>query len=303
MDADWIEPAREHLVRLRGDGPGWGYAPGSESYVEPSVLASLALLSQESGEQDHATAAEVAGWLASIQRDDGALGLSASLREPAWPTTFACLLWQALGSHPGARAAALQFLAQRRGQPASTRDMPYVGYDATLPGWPWVEGTFSWVEPTSLAVLVLRRAALAKERTAEGLALLLDRAIPGGGWNYGNNVLFETTLRARPAPTGLALLALKAASVDDPSIESGLAELEATLPTVRSGQSLCWGLLGLSAWGRRPAEAGLWLNESAAAIDERPTPAPELAHLLLAAGTRSLERLGLPLDSSRPAER
>ena len=89
----------------------------------------------------------------------------------------------------------------------------------------------------------------------------------------------------------------------DPSVEAGLTELEAMLPDVRSGQSLCWGLLGLAAWGRRPSDADHWLSEAAALINQRSTPAPELAYLLLAAGSHSLQLLGLPQDETDRAAR
>ena len=33
---------------------------------------------------------------------------------------------------------------------------------------------------------------------------------------------------------------------------------------MRTPLSLAWGILGLSAWGRRPAEAAAWVDESLA---------------------------------------
>ena len=56
-----------------------------------------------------------------------------------------------------------------------------LGHDPTLTGWPWVGGTHSWVEPTSLAVLALRREGLGKHpRVEEGLKVIRDRAIVSG---------------------------------------------------------------------------------------------------------------------------
>jgi hypothetical protein len=37
---------------------------------------------------------------------------------------------------------------------------PWAGYDASIAGWPWVPETHSWVEPTALSILVLRRAGV-----------------------------------------------------------------------------------------------------------------------------------------------
>ena len=38
--------------------------------------------------------------------------------------------------------------------------------------------------------------------------MIIDRALPHGGWNYGNKVVFGHELRPQPGPTGMALLAL-----------------------------------------------------------------------------------------------
>ena len=84
-----------------------------------------------------------------------------------------------------------------------------VGHDTAIVGWPWVADTHSWLEPTAVAILALRREGKVDHpRVREGLRLIRDRAIPTGGWNYGNNIAFGRDLRPQPAPTGIALLAL-----------------------------------------------------------------------------------------------
>ena len=78
-----------------------------------------------------------------------------------------------------------------------------------LVGWPWAEGTHSWVEPTALAVLALKSVGLGDhERTREAVRLLHDRLFSDGGCNYGNTVVLGQTLRPHLQPTALALLAL-----------------------------------------------------------------------------------------------
>ena len=66
-----------------------------------------------------------------------------------------------------------------------------IGHDSTLVGWPWVDGTHSWLEPTALAILALCREGLGDHpRVAAGIALILDRALEDGGWNYGGKAVF-----------------------------------------------------------------------------------------------------------------
>ena len=78
----------------------------------------------------------------------------------------------------------------RRGQSAILRQ------NNQLLGWPWIDGTFSWVEPTSWCLLALKKAGQLPSRTgaaariAEADRMLADRCCVSGGWNYGNsNVL------------------------------------------------------------------------------------------------------------------
>jgi hypothetical protein len=82
-----------------------------------------------------------------------------------------------------------------------------------LQAWSWTEGTFSWVEPTALCLLALKKARaagpLAAPRLADAEAVLRDRVCDGGGWNYGNARVFGQDLRAYVPTTALALLSLQ----------------------------------------------------------------------------------------------
>lgn len=299
MQDAWESLAREELIRLRVRGDGWGYRPGTEPYVEPTVLASLALLADPPAKPDHHFAAESAAWLSAIQQDDGALGLSESQPTPHWPTAMALLLWSSLPGFTEERRRASLWLLGSKGTAFSKSPGEPIGHDTTIVGWSWVENTHSWVEPTSLAVLALRKEGLGREvRVREGLRLLRDRAIKTGGWNYGNNVVFGQALRPRPAPTGLALMAAAGVLPRGEVVERAIGYLEQTLPTVRSAQSLCWGILGLSAWGRRPKDAGQWLEESFAESRSRSDVGVQLAYLLLARGSSALNSFGLAKGGS-----
>jgi hypothetical protein len=165
-----------------------------------------------------------------------------------------------------------------------------VGHDTMLVGWPWVAGTHSWLEPTAMAVLALRRVGSSSHpRVDEGYRLIRDRAIATGGWNYGNKAAFGHPLRPQPAPTGLALLALANRDKCTPTIARAIHYLQETLLSVRASASLGWGLLGLRAWSSVPEEADRWLAEAYQRAKGRPDATVKLSLLLLAGGEHALE--------------
>src|SRR5262249_21569539 len=141
-----------------------------------------------------------------------------------------------------------------------------------------------WLEPTALSVMALSLAGFGSHpRVPEGLRLIRDRAVEGGGWNYGNKSVFGRALRPQPAPTGIALLTLSAIDRRTVMIDRAIAYLPRSLPGVRAPSSLGWGLIGLSAWGERPADAAGWLAESFTTVTGRSDSSMKLALLLLAA--------------------
>jgi len=297
MNDSWINDLCRELLRLRDPGRGWGNRPGGSGYVEPTALAALALAASELPEtrtELQSAVKDVAGWLSRLQQSDGGLGISPELPKPRWTTPLAILLWSAIEEGSMSRDKAVKWLLTQRGTTwEPTGQSPY-GHDTRIIGWPWVDETHSWLEPTAMAVLALRRCGLSDHtRVRDGQRLIRDRAIRSGGWNYGNSAVFDADLRPQPAPTGMALLALSGVEdFDSPLIEQGCAYLESILPTTRAPQSLCFGTLALAAWNRRPAPADDWLMAAQPGAARRSNSIAELAYLLLAAGKRSLEFLG-----------
>ena len=297
MNNAWINDLHHELLRLRQPGPGWGNRPGGSGYVEPTALAALALAASES--QDDATqsrkaVAEATDWLCRLQQPDGGLGISPDLPRPRWTTPLVILLWSVTERGRESRHKAVEWLLTQRGTTwEPTGESPY-GHDTRIAGWAWVDETHSWLEPTAMAVLALRRVGSADHvRTCDGQRLIRDRAIRSGGWNYGNSAVFGADLRPQPAPTGMALLALAGVEdFDSPLVQHGCEYLEAILPTTRAPQSLCFGTLALTAWDRRPRDADDWLMAAHAGAVRRSNSIAQLAYLLLAAGPRSLELLG-----------
>ncbi len=135
----------------------------------------------------------------------------ATLLTPGWATSFALLLWQTAGGFEQERRLAAAWLLGERvaTTPRSAVPAGITGHDPSLAGWPWVEGTHAWVEPTAVAVLALAREGfIGHPRVLDGVRLLRDRQLATGGWNYGNTTVFGQALRPHPVPTGLSVLAL-----------------------------------------------------------------------------------------------
>ena len=277
---------------------GWGYRGKGAAYTEPTVLSCLALLAMDEGLSRPETSRLVetsAQWLAELQQPDGAVGVSEDLPSPRWPTAFAALLWSQLSDYWRPLARSLHWLQMREGTTFTKSDDGVLGHDTMIRGWPWVSGTHSWLEPTGMAILALCRNQLAGHmRITEGVRLILDRAIPGGGWNMGNSVVFSQTLRPQAGPTGIALLALRAAACEEtPEVTTACEYLWTTLPTTRSAETLSWGLLGLKSWRPAPAEADRWLAESYENSISLASSPSRLAMLLLAACPHTLSLLGV----------
>ena len=290
---DWTGRAQAELLRLRDRSGAWGYRNDRGPSVEPTALACLGLWSCRSHsplEIRRGAIQRGADWLQTLQKADGSLGIASALPSPCWATPHAILLWNALEVHVPARRRAAAWLLEQKGSPVAV-DAAFigsvVGHDTTLIGWPWIEGTHSWIEPTAMAILALDREGLGYHpRVAEGIRVVLNRALAQGGWNYGNTSVFGRQLRPQPGPTGLALLALAAqASKHRPrSVDPAIAYLLRTLPDVRAPISLAWGVLGLRAWNASPVAAADWLSESYSLHTGRPDVTAGLSLLLLAHG-------------------
>ena len=109
---------------------------------------------------------------------------------------------------------------------------PVQRQDNRLQGWSWIDGTFSWAEPTAWAVFGLKKCRAlgivpkgASTRIRDGESLLQDRVCAGGGWNYGNSNVFNKNLPAYIPTTAVALLALQDRQ-DEAFVRDSLTYLE-----------------------------------------------------------------------------
>ena len=216
------------------------------------------------------------------QGTTGAVLVDPAMPQAYWPTGWAVLAWRNEPALTVPRVRAVHFLRVACGA-RLPRSEGQLGHDPTLVGWPWIGGTHSWVQPTSLALLALdAERGDGEDRVAEAVRLLLDRQLPDGGWNYGNTRVFRNTLRPLPEDTGYALAALRP-HADARQVEASLAYLASAAPRIRAPAALAWSLLGLAAWGRRPDSAGDWIDESLAHQSQfGPYPPRYLAQLAIA---------------------
>ncbi|MCX5888052.1 MAG: hypothetical protein NTY36_01205 [Deltaproteobacteria bacterium] len=199
--------------------------------------------------------------LAAGQLSDGRVSLSPEHPEVYWPTPLAILAWHQAPAHQAELSRAANFLLKSSGRHWQTPPEEVVKLDNTLRGWPWVDATSSWVAPTALGIMALKTAGYGNQpRVAEAQRLLLDRECLHGGWNYGNRSVFGAELRPMPEDTGMALDALQDATSRS-SLEPSLAYLKSAVKILRTPVALAWSLLGLGAWGERPAAAPAWLSE------------------------------------------
>jgi hypothetical protein len=245
-------------ARQNPDG-GWGYAAGRSSLVEPTGLAAIALRTGRA----EAEAARGLAFLKSCQRPSGAVGIGPRDQDGNWMAYAALLAFHALGAAEEERrlrawALAVEDASARFG-PAERKEIAErFRYDASIPGWSWTPRTTAWVEPTALFVIALRRAGVpaSEKRVASGVALLLDRRVPSGGWNFGNPFSKSFELEASPMSTALALAALGAAGVPagHAAVAAGFRALKGALAGDVSTASLAWSLLALKSFPSAAAD-------------------------------------------------
>ncbi|MHB8956505.1 MAG: prenyltransferase/squalene oxidase repeat-containing protein [Pirellulaceae bacterium] len=294
----WHLAARDRLLELRGNRAGWGYDADGVPYSEPTVLTCLALLAADGDLFTPDTLELVdasAQFLTELQQPDGAVGIAEDIATPCWPTAFAALLWSQLPSYRRPLADALRWLQQREPLARHASDEQVLSGDMAIGNWPSIGGIHSRTEPSGLAILALCRNQLAgHRRIADGVRWLLDRSLPGGGWTLENTEPWGQEQDAHAGPTGIMLLALRAAGASETvEVTRACHYLMRVLPEVEPPEMLSWGLLGYSVWRARPARAEQWLRrsyENAPGLADSPA---RLAMLVLAASPATFSLLGV----------
>lgn len=253
MSARTHRQALDFIRANRNPDGGWGYRPGRKSLVEPTSFCLLALLS--AGEKDRAS--KGLDFLKSCQLPSGAIGLSPEDTEGNWMSYAALLAFNALGAEAEKRRSLEWILSMDDASSRFSREdvstiKRVYRYDASIQGWPWTPGTTAWVEPTALFVIALTRAGIPSthKRIKSGVALILDRTIPSGGWNFGNAYSKSHELEPNTISTALALAALHRAGVSGSlaPVAAGIRFLSRSLSEDISAAALAWSLLALESY-------------------------------------------------------
>lgn len=263
-----MEQATSLLLKAQNADGGWGASEGRQSNTEATSLAVLALESIGKSFAIEYVRRGVA-WLAGMQRRDGSWPLAAGLTEPSWSTAYAVFTLSNFATYRRAARRGGEWLLAHEGSALPFLASLLIRFslikkaselDHNLVGWPWTAGTFSWVEPTSYALMALKKLKFdlagkrLEERIRQGEVMIYDRMCEGGGWNYGNSKVMGETLWPYPDITALALIALQDRPEDEANRMS-LRALEKMLKEVNSGLALAWSIICFSLYGR---ETGPW---------------------------------------------
>jgi hypothetical protein len=240
--------------------PDGGFCENQNGIYRPDSTAWAALALAKNGINNRFSDAGRA-FLAASQLGDGRIALQGA-NDAYWPTSIAVLAWQGNGQFDRPKNRAIKFLLETKGKHWPKNTKSPVAHDLSIVGWPWIAGTHSFVEPTSLALLALEVTGQSGyPRFQEGVRMLLDRQLPKGGWNYGNTLVYGKELYPFADSTGIVLAALAGHAAKD-QIKSSISYLSTQVEQCRTPLSLAWALFGLGAWGEFPDEGLFWIIET-----------------------------------------
>ncbi|MGH7873845.1 MAG: prenyltransferase/squalene oxidase repeat-containing protein [Candidatus Binatia bacterium] len=262
-----INEAITLLLSSQNSDGGWGATQGKRSNTENTAIAVAALtaLSERSAAEGVSRGTH---WLLQHQNQDGSWPLNDAAKEGSWTSGLAIIALSAFPEHQeSVRRAARWLLLQEGSKPGLlARIILFVtgksninDLNNDLIGWSWVPNSFSWVEPTSYALIALKKArplvseSNVIERINRGEAVIYDRMCKEGGWNYGNSKVLDYALWPYPDITAVALIALQDHSGATAN-QTSLASLRKTARETDSGLALSWGTICLGLYGQKTDE-------------------------------------------------
>jgi len=280
-----IELAHRLANRQNADG-GWPAAASGESATEPTAWALRALVAARNAASPGASPIRshegAVGWLVERQSPEGSWPISDRVPERGASTSLAALALAATGDAGllDRSVTAAEWLLEHPGKQVSWRTRLWLRWnpdrnplemDLAVRGWPWLEGMWGWIEPTSTALMLFRRlrdrldGSSVTAAIADGEAMLLDRTCPGGGWNHGLGRSHDEDLWPYPDTTAFALLALGPGR-PEPAVREGLAALEEMLRAPVSRLASALGILVAGAFATDPGVLparlrGQWAEE------------------------------------------
>ena len=239
------------LRRSQNPDGGWSYYSGKQSWLEPTFYGALVL---------HGEPAADRAWslIKSWQQPDGSWPPTADAAISGWGTALCLTLAHLRGEVDGTYMKGVAYLLKTVGTESELwrRALARIGLvnpgrDLSLKGWPWKEGTSSWVEPTAHTLIALKKAYAVlpapqlTERIHSGEALLLDVRCKDGGWNYGSPWTLGEDQRSYPETTALALLGLQGRAEAGSSIDLA----KSRLPETPSSLARAWITIALRLHG------------------------------------------------------
>lgn len=241
--------------------PKGGFSTYNGGPFRPDATA-WAVLALEAGEVGRKLSEFACQRLSCCQNSDGRISVIEAYPRSYWPTSLAILAWTKTTGFEKENGRAIQFLLKNSGKHWAKKENSPAGHDTAIKGWPWIEDTHSWIEPTALAILALRAFGYDKhKRVSEAVKMILDRQLPSGGWNYGNKTVFNKELKPISECTGVALTVLEGLT-ERSIIELSINYLKKKIEILRTPLALSWTIFGLSAWSDRPVSYRDWIIES-----------------------------------------
>lgn len=246
----------DRLLASQNSDGGWPYKRGS-SWAEPTAFAVLALQSHQNSPNQSVWERGIS-WLLARQKPAGGWAPNANVGECTSVTSAATLAILPFASRrePAKLDAALTWTANNVYRDdlslglllARALNLP----PAHAPGSvAWYPGTAGWVTPTALSTFVLFRAARETNRpdllkvAALSGSYLYNRRCIDGGWNHGGSKTRSEDATSYPETTGIALLALRAASITAPPDSIALAHRFLNHP--ESIEGLSWLQMALQS--------------------------------------------------------
>ena len=262
MGGVYLESRLEFLLASQNADGGWGYFPGKQSWMEPTAYAMLAL----HGRPGAGAACDRAWGLAhSWQLADGSVRPNGAIADGTWVTALFVTLASARGEYDSNASRAVDWLLRVVGAEHTIlmRTFSYfhllkTKLNVSHEGWPWRDGNASWIEPTSLTLVALKKVAEKHHasseldyRVREGEALVLSRQCSDGGWNCGNPNVFNYDLPSYPESTAQALLGLQGRSVGELAAPLDAARKFRT--ETKSSLAKAWLGIALRCHGENPS--------------------------------------------------
>lgn len=254
----YLDSRLRFLLATQNPDGGWGYFPGKQSWFEPTTYAMLALHDTPGSETALADAWKL---LRSWQLADGSSRPNGQVGEGTWVTAHAVTLACVRGVRDDRVKQGIGWLLGVSGienhltmRLASALGLLKTKLDVSHPGWPWLKGNASWIEPTAHTLVALKKAAAnfgsreLEHRVHEGEALVLGRRCSDGGWNAGNPNVLNFDLPSYPETTALALIGLGGRS--EKELAAPLALAQKLTSDTKSSLARAWLAIALRIHGR-----------------------------------------------------